>query len=82
MLIIHNTLTAYSFIVCIDLWSRALSIPYYKMLMFCIEKKSVTIFCEMKKLLSVTEEVSHNANGRAEGIIGANSENKITELCL
>jgi len=58
-----------SFIVCIDLWSHALSISY-KMLMFCIEKKSASL------------KSSHNTNGRAEGIIGANSESTIIELCL
>jgi len=46
-----------SVIVCIDLWSHALSISYYKMLMSCIEKESVSLFCEMRKLFSIVEEV-------------------------
>ena len=44
MLIIDKTLKAYvimSVVVCIDLWSHALPISYYKMLMCCIEKESV-----------------------------------------
>jgi len=38
----------------IDLWSHALSISCNKILMSGIEK-SVSLFCEIRKLLSMTE---------------------------
>ena len=60
MLIIDNVLMAYvimSVIVGIDLWSHALSISCYKILMSGIEKKSVSLFCEIRKPLSMAEEL-------------------------
>ena len=56
MLIIDTMLMA-CVSMCIDLWSHALSISYYKMNRSCIEKESVNLFCEMRKLLSKVEEV-------------------------
>jgi len=53
-------LTAYvimSVIVCIDQWSHALSIPCYVILISCVEKKGVSLFCDIRKLLSMTKEV-------------------------
>ena len=60
LFIIDNTLKAYvimSIDVCVDLWSHASSMSYNKVLMSCIEKKSESLFCKMRKLLSVVEEV-------------------------
>jgi len=60
MLIIDNMLMAnvsMSVIVRVDFWSHALSISCYKMLMSCIGKENVSLFCEIRKLLPMAEEV-------------------------